>query len=717
MTGPLPPLRCTVVTPYGTLGGSERWLLGLLDVGAPRLEIEVWLFEDGPLRHELASRGVSHRVLPTGPGCGDLATRMRDLAHRLRHSNTEVVLANGVKAAAAAVPAARLAGVPVAWAKHDFSWDRELARILGALSDVVVATSAAVGAATGRRDALLVPPPRPVAPAAPAPDAREFWAARGVRLTGAPTLAMVARLVPYKGIDTAIRALAVDPGSSWELVVIGPDDPAAAEGARLRELARELGVADRVSLVGEVDQVGRWLAAFDAVAVLTRRDGTRFGREGYSIVALEALAAGVPLVGARGNPEVERMACAAGRVVEGADPGSVAGALRDLRDPEVRAGCRAAARKVIAEHPDAEACTDQVISGLATLAGRPGAGLVGPAVTVLTCFRNEAGHVDEVVSEVLGQLGPTDEYLLLDDRSTDVTADELAGWAARDPRVRLLEGPGVNLSAARNVGFAGASHQVVVCTDAGCAPAPAWLSALRAPFAEREPVDLVVGVYDVDHGGPVREACRLALFPSVEEARRRTPGVRIAGLLTGRRFHARRLDGRSMACTVGAWERAGGFDVGLDSSEDAVFGGAVLASGGTSALALDARVTWAQADRVRDTARMYLKYGEWGARAGSWPLVSRDLARAGGYLLGPLLLARGGGAARTAVVTAAVGYLAVPLSRARRERSRPTTVVLIPVMLGMKDLAKAAGCLKGGLARLYRLSASSWSGRRGRHGG
>ncbi len=712
MTGPLRPLRCTVVTPYGSLGGSEHWLLGLLDAGAARLDVDVWLLQDGPLRDELSARGVPVQVLPTGTSARALATRTRDLVRRLRRSGTEVVLANGVKAAAAVVPAARLTGVPVGWMKHDFSWDRELARALGALSDLVVATSAAVGEATGRRDLLLLPPPRPAEPSASPADARTFWAASGVALGETPTLAMVARLVPYKGIDTAIRALAADPGSRWQLVVIGPDDPAAAgERLRLLDLARDLGVANRVSLVGEVADAGRWLAGFDAVAVLTRGDGTRFGREGYSMVALEALEAEVPLVGARGNPEVERMASAAGRVVDGEDPGSVARALSDLRRPEVRTPCRAAARAVIEQHPDAVTCADQLISALASLAGRPGAGLTGPPVTVLTCFRNEAGHIGGVVSGVLAQLGPQDEYLLLDDRSSDDTAAELAGWAAKDSRVRLLTGPGVNLSAARNLGFAAASRAVVACTDAGCAPGPAWLSALRAPFAETVPVDLVVGVYDVDDGDPVREACRLALFPSVEEARRRTPAIRIAGLLTGRRFDARRLDGRSMACTVRAWELAGGFDVDLDSSEDAVFGEAVLMSGGASVLALDARVTWAQADRLRDTARMFVKYGEWGARAGSSPLVSRDLARVVGYLLATLVLARGGRRARVAVVGAAGGYLGVPLSRARREGSRPAVVLLIPVVSALKDLAKAVGCLKGGLTRLAR------PGGRVRHGG
>ncbi len=152
-----------VVTPYATLGGSERWLLALLDGAAARLDAEVWLLEDGPLRAELERRDVPTLVLPTGPDARSLAARGADLARRLRAGAADVLLANGVKAAAAAVPAARLVGVPVVWAKHDFSFDSTLARPLGALADAVLATSAAVAAATGRDDAVLVPPRGPPA--------------------------------------------------------------------------------------------------------------------------------------------------------------------------------------------------------------------------------------------------------------------------------------------------------------------------------------------------------------------------------------------------------------------------------------------------------------------------------------------------------------------------------------------------------------------------
>lgn len=688
-------LRCTAVTAYGTLGGAEHWLLALVD-STDRLAVDVVLLQDGPLHAELQTRQVPVALLPTGPRPRDLASRAWQVARRLRSAEVDVVLASGVKAAAVAVPAARLAGVPVVWAKHDFSWDERLAAPLAALADAVVANSTAVAAATGRLDTVVVPPPAPEAVVTSIRAASAFWAGAGHPLPGGPNLAMLGRLVPYKGIDVAIEALADRRAGDWNLSVIGPADPAEPdEQDRLEKLASALGVRDRVKFVPEVRRAGDHLAAFDAVAVLTRRDERGFGREGYSMVALEALAAGVPLIGATGNPEVVRMAEAAGLVVPAGDPEAVAGALARIADPELRRSLGRRGRRLVGAHPDARTCADRVVAVLAETAGRPGAGLVGPSVTVLTCMRNEEGHVDGVMEAVIRQLRDGDEYLVVDDGSTDATRTEIQRWAARDGRVRVLDGPGINLSAARNLGFRGARHGVVVCTDAGCLPADGWLDALRAPFGEACPPALVVGVFHVPGRTPFQEAMALAGFPHVAEARRRTPYVRAYNRLFGRAFSSHRLDGRSMAVTVEAWSAAGGFDESLFSSEDAVFGHRVLATAGHSVLALDAVVEWEQPARPREMLGTFAKYGVWGARARDRGLVGRDLARMAGYVLLPLAAARAGTAGRLTLVAGAAAYLSLPARRAVRESASAPGAALIPVALVSKDLAKAWGCLRG----------------------
>ena len=689
-------LRVMVVSPFASLGGAERWLLQVLEA-TDRLDIEVLLLADGPLRKELERRQVPTTVMATGRRGRDIAGTAAAIAGLLRRRRPEVVLANGVKAAAVAAPAGRLVGVRVVWVKHDLSFDARLARPLGRLADHVVAVSEGVAAAVRRPDVTVIPPPRPARPPANRVEARRFWDERGMADGTGLWLAMAARLVPYKGIDDAIRALSLPGAERWSLVVVGGDDPSSpGEAQRLRELAAADGVDHRVCFAGQVEEAGRWLAGFDAVAVLSRRDARGFGGEGYPLAAIEALSCGVPLIGTGETPALRRMAKLGGRVVAAGDPSAVARALGALSDPAVRRAAGRAGRELIAGHPDARACADRLVATLAEVAGRPGAGRCdGPPVTVLTCMRNEAGQVDRLVGSVLGQLGPDDEYLVVDDGSTDSTWSEVDALLGRDPRLRLLAGPGVNLSAARNAGFAEARHGVVVATDAGCRPAEGWLEALRAPFGEPDPPDLVTGVYRVSTRSRLEEAFALACFPHPDEARWPTPLARVYGALLGRRFDPKRLDGRSMAVSTEAWRAVGGFREDLFSSEDAVFGEAVVAGGRRPALAVDAEVVWDQHPSLASTARMFYRYGRWGARGHSWRLVRRDLVRAGAYLLGPPLLARGGRPGQVAVAAGAGAYLSLPLVRSIRQRCRPGTVLALPLAVAVKDLAKAAGCLSG----------------------
>ena len=694
------PLDVVVVNGHAVLGGAESWLLRLLaaDAGRRMLVRRAAVLQEGPFVAALEQAGHPVTVVPTGTAPRDLVPTALALRTLLRREQPDVVLANGIKAALAVLPAARLLGIPVVWAKHDHAFDARLARPLGRAVDGLVAAVEELGEPTGRPDVVVVPPPRPDVAPLSRQQARSVLGARGVRFTERPVLVMVGRLIAYKGADDAVAALALPGGREWDLVVIGDDDPAEpGETVRLRDLAVAAGVEDRVQVVPAVQGVAHVLAAFDALAVLTKPGGPGTpGKEGFGTSAFEAMLAGVPVVGVEGGAVVRRLAGVAGTGVPAGAPGAVAAALGGLADPDRRRAAGRAGAALVADHPGALACADLLAAALARACSRPGAGRTdAPPASVVTTVRNEGAAVDDLVMRLMPQLGPDDELVVVDGGSTDDTVARLHRWSTADPRVRLLEVPGAGISAGRNAGVRAARHDLIACTDAGCVPDPGWLQALRCARGEPDGADLVTGVYRVSRRTRLQAAMAAGCYPDPREARRRTPLVRAYGRLLGRTFDPTLPTGRSVAFTRQAWAAAGGYPEDLATGEDVLFGRAVVASGGTAVLQADAEVLWEQRPTTAATAKMYYRYGVGGGHSGNRTLVGRDLARAAAYAVVPVVLLAGGRTARMLVAAGATGYLSLPVRRAIAGPDPVSTALLLPVAVAVRDLSKAAGCLIG----------------------
>jgi glycosyltransferase involved in cell wall biosynthesis len=115
---------------------------------------------------------------------------------------------------------------------------------------------------------------------------------RRSRADGPFTIGYVGRLIEAKGPDVLLRAVAGLPGS-WRLCIAG----AGPRRARLTSLARQLGLADRVSFDPSVSStdVPRYLNGLDALVLpsLTRPNW----KEQFGRILIEAMACGVPVVG------------------------------------------------------------------------------------------------------------------------------------------------------------------------------------------------------------------------------------------------------------------------------------------------------------------------------------------------------------------------------------------------------------------------------------
>jgi glycosyltransferase involved in cell wall biosynthesis len=183
------------------------------------------------------------------------------------------------------------------------------------------------------------------------------------RILGIPGQAMVlgtvARVTAMKGIDDAIRALPAIAREIPEIlyVVVGDGDALDA----CRELAIELGVADRVSFVGYQNNVQPYLAAMDVFLFPSHK-------EAMGIALAEAMAAGLPSIASNidGIPEV--LTPETGLLVPAKAPEHIAvAALQLLRNEEGRRRKGEAARLRAEKVFSAEAMeqsTDWVYRGM-----------------------------------------------------------------------------------------------------------------------------------------------------------------------------------------------------------------------------------------------------------------------------------------------------------------------------------------------------------------
>ncbi len=144
------------------------------------------------------------------------------------------------------------------------------------------------------------------------------------------------RLVPRKGVDDAIAALALVPNA--ELVIAGGSAPGCGDTdddeRRLRALARRCGVEERVDFHGPVerDDVPPLLRSADIVVCTP-------WYEPFGMVALEAMACGAPVVASSVGGLVDTIIDGyTGLHVPARDPKQLAYALSELaRDPARRA--------------------------------------------------------------------------------------------------------------------------------------------------------------------------------------------------------------------------------------------------------------------------------------------------------------------------------------------------------------------------------------------
>lgn len=171
----------------------------------------------------------------------------------------------------------------------------------------------------------------------------------------------VASLIPRKGHEILVSALARISDLPWRATIAGSPDLSPQTAAALRQQIDGLELSDRIRLTGDCRDARALMATADIFALASRF-------EGYGMVFAEALSQGLPIVACQAGAIPDVVPASAGLLVPVDDIDAFAGALRALIvDKPLHARMAAAARQAGAELPDWTRTAETISNTLAAL--------------------------------------------------------------------------------------------------------------------------------------------------------------------------------------------------------------------------------------------------------------------------------------------------------------------------------------------------------------
>ncbi|HEY2773601.1 MAG TPA: glycosyltransferase family 2 protein [Candidatus Binatia bacterium] len=229
----------------------------------------------------------------------------------------------------------------------------------------------------------------------------------------------------------------------------------------------------------------------------------------------------------------------------------------------------------------------------------------GTFISVIIPMRNEQDWIERCLGSVLAQDWPRDrmEVLVADGMSSDESPRLLDALAARDPRVRRIDNPGLIVPTGLNLAIAAARGEVIARIDAHTVIERDYLRR-GIELLERTGASNVGGPMVCRGGGPIATAIAAAMASRF--------GI-------GAAFHYANEERDCDTVYMGMWprevfERVGLFDEEFVRNQDDELSYRIRKAGGRIVVSPLMRSLYQNRESWKALARQFFQYGQWKVR-------------------------------------------------------------------------------------------------------
>lgn len=261
-----------------------------------------------------------------------------------------------------------------------------------------------------------------------------------------------------------------------------------------------------------------------------------------------------------------------------------------------------------------------------------------PPISIVSACRNEAPHIRVFLDSLLAQdLDGFDwEIIVADGMSNDGTREALLEYAARNPRISVIDNPARIVSTGLNAAIRAARGEIILRIDAHTEYAPDYV---------RKCVETLESSGAQNVGGPARtkaEGLRARAIQAAYHSRFSTGGAR---------FHDDNYSGYADTVPYGCWRKEtllqlGLFDEELVRNQDDELNLRLCRAGGKIWQSAEIISWYRPRNTLSSLFRQYFQYGFWKVRVirkhkipGSWRHLIPGLFVTA--ILAPLLIASG----------------------------------------------------------------------------